>query len=511
MAAYKNSSSTGPDIIGASPGGERIGQSILLVQRRDGSRRALLLFAAIVAAIVALYMLNGGSYLPALAIFGIAGAIVVFKASAWTRVDHQWLIVPLAVLAIFVNSFFLSGAPRAAFHYGMVILFCAPCLPVMWRSGIFRRGGFELYSIYFGWALLTVSYSLARDFSLARILDATLVFCALSVIVFELKDADDVTRLIERFLIGCGFFVVIMAFAAIGLPRSLTWDVPDAYTLNQQVERFRGLLSNPNDVGGLMLLTVGPTLAFWNRFAPNKRKWFAVIALLSVAEAGLADSRTPFIALAAGIVCYILWRYRLRGVLMLAGAGVLVVAAMPIFGRSIGDYVGRGDVTTLTGRTDMWAYVIQEIKSRPLFGYGYEVAGAIFQSKYFPLWYGPWDEGPQSSLHNGYLNHMISVGIPATLFWLFIVLRPWWFAMRQSEDPWNLKPLALLVVVPCLVHNMSEASVGDFLGMVGLLFGITWAIGERYRILVQQQAVTARQRELDRMAPGMAALQNFRA
>jgi O-antigen ligase len=486
-------------------------QSSLLVGTPAAPKRGLLLAAAIIGAILLLYMLNGGSYYPALAIIGSAAAIFVYKAWVWTRMDRQWLIVPLVVLAIFVNSLFLAGAPRAAFHYGMVILFCAPCVPVMWREKLYRRGGFELYSLYFLWALLTVAYSLAPEFSIARLMDASLVFCAISVIVFALKDPDDVNRLVERFILGCGCFVVVMAVSAVALPRSITWDLPDAYTVNQQVERFRGLLSNPNDVGVLMLITVGPTLAIWNRFEPSRKKWLGAIALLAVAEAGIADSRTPFVALAVGIFCYVLWRYRLRGILLLAGAGVVAVAALPLLGHSIAEYTGRGDVTTLTGRTDMWAYVVQEIKSRPFFGYGYEVAGAIFQSKYFPLWYGPWDEGPQSSLHNGYLNHMIGVGIPATLFWLFIVLRPWWFALRRSEDPWNLKPLALLVVIPCLIHNMSEASIGDFLGSVGLLFGITWAIGERYRLLVQEQAETARQKALNQMPPAMSALQTLRA
>jgi hypothetical protein len=484
--------------------------SNLLLGTPEAPRRGLLLAAAGIGALLILYILNGGSYYPALAIAGVAGAIGVYKASALTRMDRQWLIVPLVMIAIFVSSLFLAGAPRAAFHYGLVILFCAPCVPIMWRSGCYRRGGFGLYSIYFGWALLTVSYSLAPEFSIARLLDATLVFCAMATIVFELKDGDDVARLIERFIMGCGFFVVILALSAVALPRSITWDIPDIYTVNQQVERFRGLLSNPNDVGGLMLITVGPTLAFWNRFDPRRKKWLGLIALLAVGEAGLADSRTPIVALAVGIVCYILWRYRLRGILLLAGAGVLAIAALPLLGHNISEYTGRGDVTTLTGRTDMWAYVIQEIKSRPLFGYGYEVAGSIFQSKYFPLWYGPWDEGAQSSLHNGYLNHAIGVGLPATLFWLFIVLRPWWFVMRQNDDPWNLKPLALLVVIPCLMHNLSEASIGDFLGMVGILFGFGWAVGERYRLLVQEQAEAARQKSLDLMPPGVAALQTVR-
>ena len=486
-------------------------QPNLLVQTPALPRRGLLLVAAVIAAMLGLYMLNGGSYLPALAIFGVAAAFVVYKAAAYTRIDQQWLIVPLVILSIFINSFFLQGAPRAAVHYGMVVLFCAPLVPFVWRSGAFRRGGFELYSIYFAWGLVTVAYSLAPEFSIARLIDAMLTFCAVIAIAYQVEEPDDITRLIERFILGCGVFVVILAFAAVALPRSVTYDVPDAFTLNQQVERFRGLLNSPNDVGVLMLATVGPTLAFWNRFQPRWKKWLAGIAILSVAEAGIADSRTPFIALAVGIVLYVLWRYRLRGIVLLAGAGVLLVAALPLFGHNISEYTGRGDVTTLTGRTEMWAYVVDEIRRRPLSGYGYEVAGAIFESKYFPLWYGPWDQGSQSSLHNGYLNHAIGVGVPATLFWLFIVLRPWWFVLRQKKDPWNLKPLTLLVVIPCLIHNVSEASIGDFLGVIGLLFGLAWAVGERYRLLVMAQAETARRKALDQMSPAVAIFSSSNA
>ena len=212
-----------------------------------------------------------------------------------------------------------------------------------------------------------------------------------------------------------------------------------------------------------------------------------------------------------GCALYVLWRYRLRGVVLMAGAAAVLIAALPVFGHHLSEYTGRGDVTTLTGRTEMWAYVVGQIRNHPLTGYGYEVAGAIFKSKYFPIWYGPWEEGSQSSLHNGYLNHAIGVGIPATLFWLFIVLRPSWFAMRQKEDPWNLKPLVLLVVVPCLIHNMSEASVGDFLGLIGLLFGFVWAVGERYRLLVLEQPATERQKALDQMPPVVAMFQSIKA
>jgi hypothetical protein len=83
--------------------------------------------------------------------------------------------------------------------------------------------------------------------------------------------------------------------------------------------------------------------------------------------------------------------------------------------------------------------------------------------------------------------------------------------MRQKEDPWNLKPLALLVVIPCLIHNMSEASVDDFLGVIGLLFGLAWAVGERYRLLVQEQTATERQKALDEMPAVVAMFRSIKA
>jgi len=162
-------------------------------------------------------------------------------------------------------------------------------------------------------------------------------------------------------------------------------------------------------------------------------------------------------------------------------------------------YVGR-DVTTLTGRTDIWLYILQRIREQPILGYGYETAGAVYESRYFPIWWGPWDMGPHSSLHNGYLGHLIGVGIPATVLWLYVVLRTWIFVLRQPDDPWNLKPVFFLIVVPILINNMSEQMLGDFGGgLVALLFGLTWAIAERYRLLA------LRRREADRAA-ALAAL-----
>ncbi|MGH9645628.1 MAG: O-antigen ligase family protein, partial [Bryobacteraceae bacterium] len=212
-------------------------------------------------------------------------------------------------------------------------------------------------------------------------------------------------------------------------------------------------------------------------------------------------------ALAVGVTLYSVWRWRVRGVLLLAaGAAALGVAFIIYAHGDLAAYTRRGDVATLTGRTDIWGFVVQQIKSRPMSGYGYAVSGAIFQSPYFPIWWGPWDLGPHSSLHNGYLDHAVGVGIPATLLWLFIILRPWVFVFRQPANTWNLKAIFLLIVIPILINNLTEEILGDFTDSVGVLFGLAWALGERYRLLAMQRVETERVEALARLPRAVAAL-----
>src|SRR5260221_12600346 len=134
------------------------------------------------------------------------------------------------------------------------------------------------------------------------------------------------------------------------------------------------------------------------------------------------DSVSPFIALSVG---FLLFGFTSLGVRVVVVGAVLLIALMVVLPRleNGSDYIMRGDVTSLTGRTEIWQYIIHAIKERPILGHGYEVEGQIFQSRYFPLWEDIWNEGPKSSLHNGFLSRAVGVGIPATLLWAFIILR----------------------------------------------------------------------------------------
>ncbi len=96
--------------------------------------------------------------------------------------------------------------------------------------------------------------------------------------------------------------------------------------------------------------------------------------------------------------------------------------------------------------------------------------------------------------------------MPAALFWLWLIVRPWWWLFRQKEDPWGLKPLLFLVVIPALVLNLTEATLEDFTGYVGLLYGVSWALVERHRLLAAQEGQAVEEARTAAQPPGIRAI-----
>ncbi len=488
--------------------------------REGGALHAARLMIAAAAAFVLLYSMQIDSSKLLLAVGGVAALLVVLFGLPYVMRHRDWLICALVLVFLINGLSFLDPSERAAFHYGALALLCFPVVATALRSDMFRSGGFKLYTIYFIWAAVTITYSLAPEYSLARLGEAFLMLAVLAAIVLDVREANNATRLLAHFLVGAGIILALNAASGLVLPHSQTWISPlESFTPEELhgmlklgitvdgVDRFKGLLGGPNDMGGLMLILVGPALVCWPKASGRVRVVLAALIAASVVLAGLADSRSPFLALAVGITLYSVWRWRARGVLLLAAGTAALGVALVIYSHgNLAAYTGRGDVGTLTGRTDIWDFVVQQIKDRPILGYGYAVSGAIFQSSYFPIWWGPWDLGPHSSLHNGYLDHAVGVGIPATVLWLFIILRPWVFVFRQQGNTWNLKAIFFLIVIPILINNMTEELLGDFTDSVGVLFGLAWALGERYRLLALQRAATESAKALARLPGALVAL-----
>ncbi len=447
------------------------------------------------------------SFKPLLALVSITvlGAALLWLAVRYTTAHPPWLIFPIMLVELFTAGWFFPDTARAMFHYGLTAVFCLPLLPAAWRNRSFAREGFGLYACYFLWAAVTVSYSLAPEYSAARLLDALILFGALTFVVSQVNEPEQVPTLLTHLLLGCAIVTCVVVFSAIALPRSLTWIIPgEVGTEDLEVPRFCGIFNGPNDVGELMLVTVGCAAVLWPAVRGKRRWLLAALIVMALGAAALADSRTPFVALAVGGTCYALWKYRSRALTALLLLALLAAAVH--FKPDSEGYLARGNVSTLTGRTDVWEFAVSQVERRPLLGHGYDVAGAILQSRYFPVWWGPWDEGPHSSLHDGYIDRAVGVGVPALMLWLFVVLRPWYEIMRRPDDRWGLKRMACWMAVPMLVHNLAEVSISDCTGMIGVSFFLIWAIAERARILGREQDRAQRVEQQAALSPAAAAL-----
>jgi hypothetical protein len=467
-------------------------------------------FAVAIAALVllALVLMLTDSKMPALAIGGVAAIAAIGWGALYTSKHHEWIVFPIELIFAVIAFSFFNEDIRAPIHYCLLTIFCVPLIPTALRSGIFRQGGFRHYTWYLAFAAMTIVYSLAPAYSAARWFEATMVILALGAAVSELNDPEGVQRILSHFFLACTIITAIMMLS-LGLPHSICWVSPAASfepsVLQEMqkagvrvdgIERFQSLFGGPNDVGAIMLVTVGTGLMCWFQTRWRRRVLIAGVILCALLCGALADSRSPFVALAIGVSGYLIWRFRWRGILCLFAAAACLLAALVASGHDFSAYVDRGNVTTLTGRTEMWMFVIHQIAGNPILGFGYEVNGAIFDNRLFPLWWGPWDQGVHVSVHNGYLAHAVSVGVPVTIFWLYIMLRPWTFIMRRSTNEWRLKQMFFLLLIPILVHNMSEVMADDALGIVGFLFGLSWVIAERYRLLrvARDEEVIAKER-----------------
>ena len=480
---------------------------------------AVTMAAAIALSLATIVLLSSFSKGLALAAIGAATAIAICMAVVYTTRHREWLVFALTLVNLMMAGVLIPDTVQTAGHYVLDFAICIPILPFAWRSGILGKGGFRLYVVYFVWALVTICYSVDPIISLGRLARSVLVFGAVIATVAEIYSPEDVIRVLERYLLACGIVLGLTAVASVLLPHELTWGVlnmPGSNGLdlldrvNPDSNRFRGLFDQPNHIGELMLITVGPALICWRNIRGWKRLLVALAIAFSVGFTILAQSRSSFVAMAIGIAAFLVWKYRVRAVLSFAVFtlvfSVFLVVHQRLSHTNLTDFGGERDVTTLTGRTEIWQFAIRQIEARPFTGYGYAVEGEIFGSRYFPLWWGPWDLGAHVSMHNGYFSRAIGVGIPALLFWLFIVMRPWVALFRQRDDPWNLKPIALLIVLPVMVHNLAESAVGDFIYQVGLLFGLTWAIAERQRLIAIERAHAARAEYLAQLPRAIAAM-----
>jgi O-antigen ligase len=243
-----------------------------------------------------------------------------------------------------------------------------------------------------------------------------------------------------------------MDFVTMGQSSNPMADGTDASAL-------RGIFGHKNGLGAMMALAI---LVDWHLPVRGTLAKTIRIAWLCGYAALLyfANSATALVACAATLgILYTVKKFRHQyGLLfpLLSLGSVLGAAVLGLFRDEAMQVLGRS--SDLTGRTDLWHWVIIMIMKQPWLGYGYS-----------SFWRGGSDESAviESHIgwspiyaHNGYLELTLSLGLIGLLVFLYVIAKGLWRAViraKNAQELHDLWPLAFLVFF--VLHNFGECTI----------------------------------------------------
>lgn len=244
---------------------------------------------------------------------------------------------------------------------------------------------------------------------------------------------------------------------------------------------FAGIFSQKNVLG---LVMVGGVLAALHsvRIREKGRLRYICIIALCATVAFLSKSSTSVVAIAALLCFDFLGRLYFRGGSYRAiSIFFLIVCLLTLIFFSMNDALILellGKDATLTGRTLIWSYAIDNIYEKPLIGWGYaafwvpanpaaaQIAEAI-------NWTSP-------NAHNGLLEFLLDIGVLGTSLFLFLWIRYFVMALKCMNGPAQQFGLtAALVLITILVIGISEEVVLSAQQIWTSLFFMTGFICEK--------------------------------
>jgi exopolysaccharide production protein ExoQ len=272
------------------------------------------------------------------------------------------------------------------------------------------------------------------------------LFVVLGVIgIARTMDADEYMHLLS----WCCFVSAIASiFLLIGSPSNAVSE-----------DEFRGIFAVKTVLGQVMATGA---LAILHGIRRARRGYLGKLCMLFVFVGMAYASKSTGALLVALVYCGItgfdsLWRKggasRLTGVIL-----AVVLAPVLIFALTAPDTFLEliGKDPTLTGRTEIWAYIIQDIRMKPWLGWGYhvfwlETNPAAAEITVAVRWV-------VTTAHNGLLEFLLDIGVLGTALFALILIRTIVLAVRCLRTP--ERALAISTISCCagiLLVGVSES------------------------------------------------------
>ena len=274
-------------------------------------------------------------------------------------------------------------------------------------------------------------------------------------------------------------------------------------TIQTSIE-FRGIFSQKNFLGEVMVVGVLASLHLLRSGERNRLRHFSILLVLTCVALASKSATLMFDDILLFSAHVLIALFRRGGVArLLSGVGVIllfpiVVVAAVFPDLSFLEMLGKDP--TLTGRTELWTYVLADIAQRPLLGWGY----SAFWSPNDPAameisdtlkWFVP-------QAHNGLLEMLLNVGAMGTAFFIFLWGRNIWLALQCMRTP--ATALAVTTLLSCFgifIVGISETVLMDRGEPSTSVFYITGLMCERAVRVARKRDYASLRRSYPRGSP----------
>jgi len=304
-------------------------------------------------------------------------------------------------------------------------------------------------SIYLAWNILSAAVSVRPVHSLLAVGDNEWPVLLMIMMFWTIEQESDLERVVRVFLIVSGVamaYAVWQTFGGLELYRSMALTPMEGFYRNVGFYSF--YLTFAAFAMTVFFLSTGLMLEEQG----TRRRWYALVAILSLAAVVGSFARSIWLALAVAAPLLGFTRGRKFGLITIGSLALLTVVLMlsvPAFQDRILSIL---DLSQNQTRLNLWKTSFAIFADKPLLGTGQDNF-----DYFFPLFKVPGYYDTTTHPHNDYLNVLISSGLPGLLSYLWI----WGVTLWTGFRTWKTAASPLL----------RGASLGASLGLVGFLIG----------------------------------------
>jgi O-antigen ligase len=369
---------------------------------------------------------------------------------------------------------------------GIALILAAPILIERLRPP--RPRGFHVTAavvVYLGVALVSTLYSAAPLVTAAKVFEMAAGLTAVLAVAYG---PDAMGRLKDSFTLVIVSQLALLTVGVLGF-----FVIPDLFGPFESRPGFLSLrtLAPPymhsNAVSSASALIATFATARFISGSTGRRLWGAavVIALLGL----ILSSGRQGVAMALVGVGLVLWVERRR--LLAYFIGPALIVTFVTYREVIIDALSRdrpSNWITFTGRLPWWEAAVAAWQNHPWTGWGYSTGGRFVALESI-------DAGAVSSVHSGFLEALVGVGIIGSIPFLYALGGIVVWSCRQMAA--RIDTAFAVLIFPLILRTAVGPGFGGWLNVDVVLFGLLAALADRTRIELEDPPLIPVSRDLD--------------